>query len=119
MGINMSKQADHIYELLTRTFPQSIITKEHYVKYLGQQLFFDFYVKDYNILFEIQGRQHTEYVGHFHGDRDGYLEMKRRDNLKLRYCQENNLDLVIINYDEDINTPSDMINKIYNVMISE
>lgn len=115
----MSKQSDHIYELLVRTFQHNIITKEYYVKFKGQQLFFDFYVKDYNICFEIQGKQHFEYVSHFHGDRQGYLEMKRRDNLKLQYCQENNLDLVVINHDEEINTIDEMIDKVHSVMVSD
>ncbi len=116
-GCQVSRQSDHIHELLIRTFPHNIITKEHYIKYLGQKLFFDFYIKDYAILFEIQGKQHSEYVSHFHGDRQGYLEMKSRDNLKLRYCQEKELDLVIINYDEEINTPGELIEKI-NIVIS-
>lgn len=115
----MSRQADHIYELLTRTFLHNIITKEKYIKYMGQQLFFDFYIKDFALFFEIQGRQHSEYVGHFHGDRQGYLDMKHRDNLKLRYCQENNIDLILINYDEKINTPDEMIKKINSVMLSD
>jgi hypothetical protein len=108
----MSKQADDIYKLLVKTFPHNIITKERYVKYMGQQLFFDFYIKDYNVLFEIQGRQHSEYVAHFHGDRQGYLDMKRRDNLKIRYCQEEGLSLVTINYDEEITTPAEIIEKV-------
>jgi hypothetical protein len=40
----MSKQADDIYALLTETFPHLNIIKEHYVRYKGQQLFFDFFI---------------------------------------------------------------------------
>jgi len=112
----MSKQSDMIYELLKQAFPYSIVKKEYYVKYNGQRLFFDFYVKDFNLVFEIQGRQHSEYVSHFHGDRHGFLETKRRDNLKVCYCQEKELDLVIINYDEDINTVHKLLEKISRVL---
>ena len=114
----MSKQSDQIYELMVSTFPHSSINKEHYVKFNGQQLFFDFYVKDYNLLFEIQGKQHSEYVSHFHGDRQGFLETKRRDNLKVQYCQEKNLDLILINYDENIITSDELIEKITSVINS-
>lgn len=112
----MSKQSDHIYELLVEAFPHNRITKEHYVKYKGQKLFFDFYIKDYDLLFEIQGRQHSEYVSHFHGDRQGFLETKKRDNLKVQYCQDNELTLIVINYDEKIPSKEDLVNLI-NEMI--
>jgi len=112
----MSKQSNDIYDLLVKTFPYSIVKKEYYIKYKGQKLFFDFYVKDFNLLFEVQGRQHSEYVSHFHGNRQGFLETKRRDNLKIQYCQENDLDLITINYDEEIITSDELIEKINSIL---
>ena len=38
--------------------------------------------------------------------------MKRRDNLKVRYCQEEGISLVTINYDEEITTPAEIIEKV-------
>ena len=112
----MSKQSDHIYKLLTEAFPHNIVTKECFIKYQGNRLFFDFYIKDYDLLFEVQGRQHSEFVSHFHGDRQGFLETKRRDNLKLQYCQEKDLYLVRINYDEEITTSDELLEKIHASM---
>jgi very-short-patch-repair endonuclease len=111
-----SKQANDIYTMLVDLFPHGTILKEHYVKYAGQQLFFDFFLKDYNILVEVQGRQHTEYVNHFHGDKEGFLESKKRDNLKKAYCEDQNLSLVLINYDEVIDTPDKMLEKINSAL---
>lgn len=112
----MSKQADDIYDLLIKTFPHLTIIKEHYVRYKGQQLFFDFFIKNYNILIEVQGRQHSEYVEHFHGDRLGFIASKKRDNLKIAYCEDNNLTFIVINYNEKIETGAELLRKINEVM---
>jgi len=111
-----SKQANTIYTLLIDSFPHSTVIKEFYIKFGGQQLYFDFFIKDYNILVEVQGRQHAEYVSHFHGDKQGFLESKKRDNLKKAYCEENNLTLVCINYDEDIDTTTKLLEKINSAL---
>jgi len=109
----MSKQADAIYDLLIQTFPHLTISKEYYVRYKGQQLFFDFFIKNYNILIEVQGRQHSEYVSHFHGDKKGFVESRKRDNMKLAYCEDNNFSLVIINYNELIENKDQLLTKIH------
>jgi len=90
----MSKLSEDTYILLRKVFPHHTIILEHYVRYKGARLFFDFYIKELNVLIEVQGRQHDEYVAHFHGDRDGYLASKRRDNLKKEYCESNDIVLV-------------------------
>lgn len=98
----MSKKADEVYDILKKNWPHNIILKEHYVNYKGVRLFFDFYMKDLNILFEIQGRQHKEFVKHFHGDRAGFFEQKKRDNLKQEYVEINSIPLVMVEYNEEI-----------------
>lgn len=98
----MSKLADNVCKLLKEMFPHNIVIEEYYVNYKGCKLFFDIYLKQYNILFEIQGQQHYKFVKHFHTDREGFLESKKRDNLKLAYVEENLIPLVIIKYNEKI-----------------
>jgi hypothetical protein len=90
----VSKLSDHVYDLLKQVFPNNIIKTEHYIRYKGKRLFFDFYIKDLGILLEVQGKQHDEFVKHFHTDREGFLAAKRRDNLKKEYCQINDLWLI-------------------------
>jgi len=115
----VSKQSFSIYELLIESFKYCTVLKEYYINYKGQQLFFDFYLKEYNLLFEIQGRQHSEYIEHFHGDKQGFISSKKRDNLKVQYCEENNFTLITINYDEKIETEQDLIEKINNTYWKE
>jgi NAD-dependent SIR2 family protein deacetylase len=97
----MSKQSDKVFELLKRLFPHNRVSKEYYVNYKGKKLFFDFYIRELGILFEIQGQQHTRFIKHFHGDKEVFLAQKNRDNLKIEYVQGNKfLSLVRFNYDE-------------------
>jgi len=98
----MSELSDKIYDLLKEIFPHNIVVKEYYINYKGARLFFDFYIKDLDILFECQGRQHSEFVKHFHQDRDGFFELVKRDNLKKEYAEINEVPFVIIEYNEDI-----------------
>ncbi len=101
----MSAIADKTGDILTKMFPDRLghrVVREVYVNFKGTRLFFDFYVKELSIYIEIQGRQHTRFVKHFHGDKEAFLKQKRRDNLKIQYVQENNKCLIRFNYDEDI-----------------
>jgi len=117
----MSKIADDVYDILIELFPKVLsnrVVKEHYVKYKGTSLFFDFIIKELNVLVEVQGQQHTKYIRHFHGDMAGFLKQKYRDNLKIAYIQEDNLySLVRINHDEKI-TKKRLLEKI-NIAIEE
>lgn len=58
---------------------------------------FDFYLPDYNILIEVNGKQHYEPVKYWHGD-TGFEEQKRRDSIKYAYCQNKNIRLIILPY---------------------
>lgn len=67
-----------------------------------QVLQFDFYLPDYNIAIEYNGKQHYEPVDYFGGKKSFELQQKH-DKIKENYCKENNIRLFIIPYFEDIN----------------
>lgn len=101
----MSYMATLAQSILIDMFPAAPFKRvfdERYLNYKGQKLFFDFFVPEINVYFEIQGRQHTEFVKHFHGDKSKFLGQKYRDVLKLEYIQLNDLYLVYLNYDETL-----------------
>jgi len=114
----MSEQSDKIYNLLKQAFPFFRIEKEYYVYFKGTRLFFDFFIKELWVAVEVQGRQHSEFVQHFHGDRDGFIKSKRRDNLKKEYCDKAEIDLMTINYDEDM-TKEEIMDRIFSVVVGE
>lgn len=62
------------------------------------KLNFDFYLVDYNILWEVDGRQHHMVIEHW-GGKEGFEEIQERDNIKNDYCEENNILLIRTDYD--------------------
>lgn len=101
----MSKIANEVYDILIEMFPKRLaprIKREVYVRYAGQKLYFDFYIKELNVYIEVQGRQHAEFVKHFQGSKEAFLKQKQRDNLKIKYVQDNDKCLIRFNYNEKI-----------------
>jgi very-short-patch-repair endonuclease len=58
---------------------------------------FDFYLPDLNILIEYDGKQHFEPIKHFGGITE-FLKTQKRDKIKTKYCENNNINLIRINY---------------------
>jgi len=104
----MSKFAEEVYKVLKQIFPFFTITPEHYVNYKNTRLYFDFWVRELNIFFEVQGQQHQEFNKHFHGDIEGFRSSKKRDNLKKEWIEKYDHHLVEI-------FPNDRLEK-YNIM---
>ncbi len=98
----MSALSDIVYNTIRKVLPGLRITKEYYIKYKNKKLFFDFYIADLGLLVEVQGRQHVEFVKHFHGNKEKFIEQKYRDNLKIEYTENSNKALVRFYYDEEI-----------------
>lgn len=65
-------------------------------------MFLDLYISALHIAFEIQGRQHAEFVKYFHRTREGFARQIQNDVLKARYCEEENITLIVFNHDEQI-----------------
>lgn len=62
---------------------------------------FDFYLPDYNICIEFNGEQHYKPVKYFGGD-NSFKLIKKRDNIKIKYCEDNNIQLIIIKHHENL-----------------
>lgn len=72
---------------------QYIIKRCKFKRYLP----FDFYLPDYNLLIEYDGKQHFEISDYF-GGYESFIDTKIRDTIKNIYCQNNNIDLLRISY---------------------
>ena len=62
---------------------------------------FDFYLPDYNICIEFQGEQHYKSIEYFGGEKTFKLTLLR-DKIKMEYCRDNNIPLIVIKFDENI-----------------
>lgn len=59
----------------------------------------DFYVPSHKLAFEFDGKQHFEYVSHFHESEDSFESQKARDAKKDELCKKNLVRLIRIKYD--------------------
>jgi len=73
------------------------------VKIPGTKLYLDFFVPNLNLVIEVHGEQHYSYIPFFHKSKIGYLKSLKRDNEKIRFCELNNIGVVILKYDEQHN----------------
>jgi len=71
---------------------------------------FDFYLEDYSICVEFDGEQHYKATEYFGGEKT-FEKIKIRDKIKEKFCQENNLKLIRIRFDESIQEKMDFILK--------
>ena len=101
----MSFIASKVQSILNELFPANPhrrVFEEYFINYKGHKLFFDFFVKELGCFLECQGKQHSEFVKHFHGTAENFRSQKFRDNLKIEYVQENKMFLVRLYENENI-----------------
>lgn len=75
----------------------------------------DFYLPQYNVLIEYNGRQHYEFVARWHKDLIGFRTQMERDLLKEKYAHEHGLKQLVIsyeNFDEIEQILSNYLNKL-------
>jgi len=58
---------------------------------------FDFYFPIINEVVEIDGEQHEKIIKYFGGE-EGYLDRVKKDNIKNKYCKDNNIKMTRIPY---------------------
>lgn len=88
-------------QLIKSKFPADTILEEFSLPG-NSTLFLDFYLPSRKIAFEIQGRQHKEYVPFFHGSPAGFKEAVGRDTAKRRWCEINGITLYAIDSIKDL-----------------
>lgn len=75
---------------------------------------FDFFLPNYNLAIEYNGRQHYEFVKFFHKNEEGFKQSIQRDKKKKEYCDKNNIELLIISYQEDKDIEKILSQKLLN-----
>ena len=76
-----------------------------------KSLQFDFYLPEFNLCIEYDGKQHFQPIKFFGGIK-AFKELIIKDEIKNRFCQENNISLLRISYkDNIIKTLEKSINK--------
>jgi hypothetical protein len=82
-----------------------------------QPLWFDFFIKKFNVCIEINGKQHYEPIEWF-GGIESFETQKIRDFIKVEYCKKMSIKLLVIRYDENIfEKMSEFFLKEFNVVL--
>lgn len=92
----MSKLCDDVKLVLEQTFPHMKIKREEFVQYKNQKLFLDLWLPQLGLVVEVHGRQHDEYVDHFHGNVGNFRDSKKRDRIKEEWASVNNYTYLVI-----------------------
>lgn len=65
-----------------------------------QYLLADFYLPDLNLIIEMNGEQHYQYVAHFHAKDWTFEDQQVRDDTLRAYCKTHRINLLEIKYNE-------------------
>lgn len=76
-----------------------------------RRLPFDFFLPNYNMCIEFQGKQHYQPVEFFGGENGFKLQLKR-DKIKEIYCKSQGIKLMVIKYNDNV---LDILTKIFNL----
>ena len=91
--------------LIKKILNEQNIKYEHQKSFKGcryiKPLRFDFYLPDYNICIEFDGKQHYELHMFFGGEKE-FTKRQIRDQIKTDFCLKNNIELNRIKYNENI-----------------
>lgn len=86
---------------------------QYQVKIKDSYHYYDFYLPKHNILIEYNGLQHYKPVVFFGGEK-GFEYLKQRDKIKEKYCFDNQINLLILSYKDNIEK---ILNKTLNAYI--
>ena len=63
-------------------------------------LYADFFMPSHDLVIEVHGRQHYEFVKFYHKTKGEYYRSRKRDRDKIDWCKLNSLTIVVLKYSE-------------------
>lgn len=81
----------------------------------------DLYNEELNLAIEYNGKQHYEFVPHFHRNKEKFTSLVERDKLKKERIEEQNINYIVIPYTEKDNLHNFILQKLkeLNIEIDE
>lgn len=90
----------HILKLTREAFAGLTVKEEQTIDGPDGKLFVDILIKELSVCIECHGRQHYEFVPHFHGTQEKFQQQKQRDQHKAEAIENADHTLVAIRFDE-------------------
>jgi len=94
--MSTSNICQQVIDIVRCVFPQLRIVEEEFIKYKGQKLYLDIFIPQLDLVIEVHGNQHFEFVEHFHIDEHGFRESRRRDRLKEEWADLNGYTFLVL-----------------------
>jgi very-short-patch-repair endonuclease len=93
---------ESVYQELIKIFSEHKIERQKTFEGLvyKNNLYFDFYIKELNVVIEADGQQHKKDIKFFKAN---YEDIKNRDIIKNDFCINNNIRIIRIPYKQKIN----------------
>lgn len=85
--------------VLQELFPQYDILEEFYIPM--DNVYLDFFIPKLRLVVEAHGKQHYQFIPHFHNFMHNFLNGKMRDSKKEEWCKCNRLEIVTLPYTEN------------------
>ncbi len=107
---NVDERGSHdqrtLYDMLHQIYPGQQIIYEYPLAEVNQRV--DIMLPGLGLAIEYSGRQHSEYVQHFHHDFEGYLKGRQQDQKKIEYLELKGIKLVIIKHNKMVKTAEEL-----------
>lgn len=101
-----SKDQRILYDYLTQLYPLYKIVYEYPLYEVNQRL--DLFIPSLGLAIEYHGRQHMEFVQHFHKEIEGFKYGKAQDQKKIEYLSLKGIKLVEIPYNQMVNSKEEL-----------
>jgi len=106
-SVNRSKLHEKALKLLEEFYPYDTILEEVTLpgskdQFGRRNLKADIFLPARRILVEVHGEQHFKFNGFFFKNKLEYYRAKARDSDKRFWCEINNIEIIELNYNEDI-----------------
>ena len=102
VNLNASKLHKSVYTIVKECYPNESIRQEEPIKVDGKTLFLDIYIPRIKLAIECDGKQHDQYSQFYHGNAAGFAQQKKNDIAKREYCENQDITLVRIKYDDKL-----------------
>ena len=108
---NASKIHRKVLDFFKSNHPEWRVMQEKTIEIDGQKLFCDFLCDSpFRFILEVQGRQHDEFVQHFHGTLSKFADQQENDRKKKAWAEMNGYIMIEIRESEfDESTLGDII----------
>lgn len=107
----ISRGQTALTHVLQKILPNEKIVNEFHI---GERLKLDIYCPTYNLAIEYHGRQHFEFIPHFHATREDFIRAQERDDRKIELCKEKNISLIAFRYCDNLSEEV-----VYNRLLEE